>query len=260
MSAPNRSTSLPGYLLIGYGFFCLGLVFSLSHHSPSTSTAVPAPTVEPLPDFAAFKNTSEKKRAFFNYLRPAIDRQNRQLRHMREWLQSQQRQLNAGKPLTPAQLEKLHQLGKQFRLDSTDPRQLVDALVTRADELPAALVLAQAALESAWGTSRFAKEGNNLFGQWCFTPGCGMVPRNRAPGKSHEVQIFSNVGEAIDAYFFNINTHVAYAELRHLRSQARQKQQPLRGSDLAAGLQQYSEQGARYTDKVRTMIRRNQLE
>ena len=119
--------------------------------------------------------------------------------------------------------------------------------------------LAQAANESAWGTSRFATKGNNLFGQWCFSKGCGLVPRGRVEGASHEVAKFSSPFRSVRAYIQNLNRHPTYQELRDIRQEDRRGKDPLSGVDMAAGLLGYSERGQEYVDEIRAMIHYNNL-
>ena len=132
-------------------------------------------------------------------------------------------------------------------------------LLRRADVIPVSLVLAQAANESGWGTSRFARQGNNFFGQWCFEPGCGLVPRDRGAGKKHEVAVFESPRASVEAYIRNLNSHPAYRGLRGIRQQLRSNDQPVTGIALAAGLEKYSERGAEYIEELRAMIRYNDL-
>ena len=129
----------------------------------------------------------------------------------------------------------------------------------RVDIIPASLVLAQAANESAWGTSRFTLEGNNIFGQWCYEEGCGIVPRRRAAGATHEVRRFETIEEAVAAYFVNINTNPVYQYLRELRAQMRVQQLELNPLVLAFGLGRYSERGGNYIDEVQSIIIQNDL-
>ena len=126
--------------------------------------------------------------------------------------------------------------------------------------IPNSLALVQAANESAWGTSRFARDANNYFGQWCFTRGCGLIPANRIEGAHHEVQRFSSPKESVASYLNNLNTHNAYAQLRSIRSNAVKNGEPITGYLLAAGLGKYSERGEAYIEEIRTMIRVNHLE
>jgi Bax protein len=129
----------------------------------------------------------------------------------------------------------------------------------RVDVLPPSLVLAQAANESAWGTSRFALEGNSLFGQWCYVEGCGIVPRRRARGATHEVKSFDSVAGTVRAYFNNINTNQSYEYLRELRADMREEDQPIDSMVLAFGLEPYSQRGDRYVDEVQNIIMQNDL-
>ena len=119
--------------------------------------------------------------------------------------------------------------------------------------------LTQAAMESAWGTSRFAREGNNLFGQWCYQPGCGIVPKRRREGQVHEVASFDVVDAAVASYLRNINSHRAYADLRAARADLRAANQPVTGNAMANHLLRYSERGLDYVEEIQSMIRVNKL-
>jgi Bax protein len=134
-----------------------------------------------------------------------------------------------------------------------------ETLVHRIDAVPPALIIAQAAVESAWGTSRFARHGNALFGQWT-TEGGGLVPKQRRRGAEHEVKSFPTLGRAVDSYLKNLNTHGAYRTFRAMRTAMRNKGLPLDSQTLAAGLALYSEQGVAYVRTLRTVIGKNRLE
>jgi len=111
------------------------------------------------------------------------------------------------------------------------------------DTIPPSLALAQAANESAWGTSRFARQAHNYYGQWCFEKGCGIVPDRRDANKSHEVAAFDSPRESVARYLHNLNSNSA----------------PVTGIALAAGLGKYSERGADYISELRSMIEFNKL-
>lgn len=121
-------------------------------------------------------------------------------------------------------------------------------------------MLAQAAKESGWGTSRFAREGNNYFGIWCFFKGCGVTPLRRDAGRSHEVAIFDSVEQGLRYYIRAINTHVAYDGMRDLRAEKRRNNKALAGVTLASRLERYSERGMAYVREVQSMIRYNGLQ
>ncbi len=119
--------------------------------------------------------------------------------------------------------------------------------------------MAQAANESAWGTSRFAQQGNNLFGIWLFGEGAGLVPEQRPEGATYRVRVFGSLSASVAGYMHNLNRGHAYGKLRRLRARMRRTHQPLDGEVLAQGLLRYSERGAAYVAEIQAMIRHNQL-
>ena len=126
-------------------------------------------------------------------------------------------------------------------------------LYLRVDVLPPALVATQAAIESAWGRSRFAKQGSNYFGHQCYTPGCGIKPKNNQ-NKSVEVRRFDTVGDSVAAYYKNINSHKAYRKLRRTRSELRDNNKPLTAKELIPTLISYSELGKKYLGILRSVL------
>jgi len=135
-----------------------------------------------------------------------------------------------------------------------------DTLLRRVDVIAPSMTLAQAAIESGWGTSRFAREGNALFGQWVWDESAaGIVPAARPEGMSHRIRAFETPLESVVAYIHNLNTHRAYREMRDIREQLRRQGAPINGMTLAEGLEAYSEKGREYIDMVRTMISANDL-
>ena len=119
--------------------------------------------------------------------------------------------------------------------------------------------MAQAANESAWGTSRFAREGKNFFGQWCYTEGCGIIPARRLAGASHEVRRFDSVFDSVEAYIMNLNTFPNYQQLRDIRQQVRQSGRTIDGISLSEGLDSYSSRGDEYIFELQSMIYSNNL-
>ena len=214
-----------------------------------------------IPPFKKIAQTSERKKAFFDYLSPAIEYQNQLIRERRQLLKGIGIKLTQKLPLSSAQQTFMDTLRTRYRIpEESTSLDAVALLLRRVDTLPVSMVLAQAAMESAWGTSRFAREANNLFGQWCFTPGCGLVPTERAEDMNHEVQKFSSIDVAIGAYFLNINSHPSYELTRDIRESMRAKGLPLTGYALVQGLEQYSEHGAKYIESLRRLIRTNNLD
>ncbi|WP_111495766.1 glucosaminidase domain-containing protein [Marinobacter bohaiensis] len=210
----------------------------------------------PLPDFTGYQDTAEKKAAFFSYLYPRIVLANTRILMLRDKLDYAATLETLDEPET----QWLERQADRLRVDAeTGSAEQFEMLKRRLDVLPPSLVMAQAANESAWGTSRFAREGNNLFGQWCFSKGCGLVPLARADGASHEVAAFESPYASIRAYITNINRHDTYRAVRNERELAREEGRFPDGNELARGLIGYSERGAAYVKEIQAMIRHNNL-
>ena len=157
------------------------------------------------------KDVKQKKSAFFGYILPLVEAQNTLIQRKRDKLL--ELKLLGVDEYSRSQRNFLTDLAKEYRLTVSEitPAE-VKQLISRVDQVPASLALAQAAMESAWGTSRFAVQANNLFGQWCYEKGCGLVPLRRNAGSKHEVAKFDSVSDAIKSYLRNINTHRAYSD------------------------------------------------
>jgi Bax protein len=208
------------------------------------------------PDFRAIENTQEKKKAFFDYLLPYIAQANNTILALRHKIIILQEKDHISKK----ERRWLTHVSQEYGLNSSSSELNFAPLLERVDIIPPSLVLAQAANESAWGTSKFARLANNYFGQWCFTLHCGMVPSRRDSGKTHEVQKFTSPYDSVRAYLLNLNTNKHYALLRSIRSELRSQNKPLRGDVLATGLVSYSERGHDYIEDIQAMISMNQLE
>lgn len=253
------------YGLAGYCLLLLGLSLYLTRdHQWPAPPGEAEPIVEEVldptpPDFKAIRDTAERKAAFFAFLLPLVEQENRRLLRIREQLSAISERADTGN-LTQNDLEQLKEWAQRYGVEEGPLEQTLDRLDRRINTLPPSLVLAQAASESAWGTSRFAREGYNYFGQWCFKAGCGIVPKRRLEGAYHEVTRFESVRESVAAYFHNINTHSAYHGLRLLRQEKTARREPFSGHELAGKLNSYSERGAPYIEELRSIMRSNQLE
>ena len=163
--------------------------------------------------------------------------------------------------LSPQDQAMVLELADEYWVDVDDKsfKQVIGELLIKIDEVPPSLVVAQAINESGWGRSRFAREANNLFGMWCYTPGCGLVPERRRANDKHEVKRYASIQASVDEYLRNINRNKAYVELRALRAEQRQRLQPLSGDYLAQGLRRYSSIGAEYVNRIRNIIRTRDL-
>ena len=213
------------------------------------------------PDFSSYPAGIERKTAFINYLYPLIEESNALITKQRETVLALKKQ-TIDSQLSWWQQIQINKLAARYKMDDFDSNSDDDwkKLSTRVNITPPAMALAQAAKESGWGTSRFASEGNNFFGQWCYTKGCGLIPKARQPGKSHEVAVFTSAKASVQAYMLNINTHQAYRELRKIRGKLQKTGKTLSGIDLVEGLNAYSERGSIYVKELRSMIKFNELD
>ncbi len=217
--------------------------------------------VSDIPDFAAYSDVRTKKQEFFNFMLPYIREANEQIRDDRAALLHMRHQLLDGYYLDAAQDEVLDRMARRYRVGATESNaEKLAILLTRVDVVPASLVLAQSANETGWGTSRFARKANNMFGVWCFTEGCGLKPRARDAGLTHEVARYDNVLASVRSYIHTINTNPAYATLRALRAESRTDNLQLCGQTLAEGLTKYSARGEDYVREIQMMIRVNKLQ
>tara|TARA_B100001769_G_C21799765_1_gene435487 strand:- start:17 stop:670 length:654 start_codon:yes stop_codon:yes gene_type:complete len=143
---------------------------------------------------------------------------------------------------------------KQYGIPSKD----LSVLKVRMDEIPVSLALAQAAKETGWGTSRFAQEGNALFGQWTWS-GEGLKPKEADEDKGHKVMKFNVLQASVRAYQRNLNTHKTYRDFRLARAQLRDEDKPLDSIILSQYLDEYAETGQEYVKILRKIIEQNNL-
>ena len=210
-----------------------------------------------LPDFTQIADVRTKKQRFFNFMLPMVEENNARITTIREGVKLLANQ----EQLTNDNKQWLTGLAVEYKVPVPDVHDegFFTRLLSHIDIVPPSLALAQAANESAWGTSRFAREGNNLFGQWCFVKGCGLVPSGRPAGATYEVRVFPSVFDSVKAYMFNLNTHRGYQRFRAIRAKLRTEGEVLLGAVLAEGLQAYSIRGVDYVDELVAMIASNNL-
>jgi Bax protein len=234
--------------------------FAPTHDSIAGFSATPEPIVV-FPDFASISDIDEKKQQFFDFLQDYVRYENSLVSDLRLRLLSYAEIVGDGVPLSGRERQWVIDLAVIYGVEAqtTNDQGLVKELLLSVDVIPASLVLAQAANESAWGTSRFALEGNNIFGQWCFVEGCGIIPKRRIEGATHEVKSFASIEAAIEGYFLNINSHNLYVDFREERARLRRLGLSLNSIELAEGLENYSQRGANYIDEVQTLIYQNNL-
>ena len=131
-------------------------------------------------------------------------------------------------------------------------------LLNKINTIPISLILAQSIIESGWGASRFAQEGNALFGQWTWKNNDGIKPKGNLDA-NFSVKNFESLLDSVNSYILNLNTHPAYKELRKFRTSQNQLNKNLMGYDMANFLEKYAEIGFEYVTKVKSMIKKNRL-
>ena len=202
-------------------------------------------------------DVNQRKALFIKTVLPLVLRANEEIQAQRYRLQAIAAGRGNGDTLAGPDKAFLADLFEAYDLlDSND----IDELLRRVDTLPASLALAQAAEESGWGTSRFARQGNAVFGQRTFGGTRGIVPLRRPDGRRFKVRAFNGLYASVRSYMRNLNTHFAYAPLRRLRARLNARGRMVRGLELANSLQRYSERGGHYVDTIRTIIRVNKLQ
>ena len=216
-------------------------------------------------ELTRIKNSKIKKELFFSTLLPPILKVNETIRQDRKRLKKIVLKLTIGANVSEPEYYWLTQKLVHYKVKIRDVQDFVDRtgdildeLLTRMNIIPPELALAQAAQESGWGTSRFAQQGNALYGQWTWGNGCGMVPAQRAKGKTHRMKCFKYIIEAVDSYMLNLNTHKAYTALRQERRVFRDDQ-IIDVIPLVETLTNYSEEGQAYVEKIKNIIRVNKL-
>lgn len=219
--------------------------------------AVPRLFLTSLPaDWGQRQSTGQRKRLFLEALLPLILGANESIWAKRERLLEAMRRRAEGETLEWSERAWLNSLAEDY---GTGAGQL-EELLRRVDIIPPALALAQAAAESGWGTSRFARKGNALFGQRTWTQGAGLVPARRESGERHEVKTFEALPGSVAAYMKNLNRHPAYAAFRAKRAWMRESRGTINGYELAGTLNRYSEARRDYIEILRAIMRVNGLE
>lgn len=200
--------------------------------------------------------SEERKAAFFLMMTPHIVLANHLMGLKRQRLMHIHQK---GANVTPGDLAFVLDLAERLRVEDPLGAAGRAELLKRVDVIPTSLALAQAATESGWGTSRFARQGNALFGVWTWSESAGIIPNDRVQGATHAVKAYESLLESVTHYMDNLNRHAAYEELRQMRANYRAQGTPPEGSTLAGGLIAYSERREVYVEELRSIIRVNNL-
>jgi Bax protein len=196
------------------------------------------------------ENVKKRKEFFIQIVLPLIIQENNNIRLDRKTLFNIINKSNN----TPSEKKWLEKKYKQYGVNSRD----LSVLKIRMDEIPTSLAIAQAAKETGWGTSRFAQEGNALFGQWTWS-GEGLKPKKAEEGKGHKVMKFNVLQASVRAYQRNLNTHSTYKDFRKARAEFRDLNKPLDSIELSTHLNKYAETGNQYVEVLQKIITQNKL-
>lgn len=221
---------------------------------------VPRVFMSRLPESMPNLETRQKKRLFTAIMLPLVLRANELILQDRAHALNLFERLDNGEQLEPLEKSWLVRLASEYRIPAEDVTHLNRTeLLKRVDAIPPSLAIAQAVIESGWGTSRFAQAGNALYGQWVWgnRPGVGIVPEGREDGETHRIRRFDYLIQSVQGYARNLNTHNAYQTLRQRRAGARDSGEPAGGNQLAGTLTAYSQRGEDYTHDLRRIIRVN---
>ena len=201
-------------------------------------------------DLDEIKNTQLKKETFIKIVLPLVVAENEKILDDKIKL----KRISSKKMTTDKEKSWLRLKLREYKVKNSD----IAELNKRMDIIPASIALAQAAKESGWGTSRFALEGNAIFGQWTWT-GQGIEPLNKGKHEGHKILRFPILRASVKAYKNNLNTHKGYSEFREKRHSLRKRNKSIRGLELTDTLDRYAQTGKEYTDILEQIIKQNDL-
>ncbi len=205
-------------------------------------------------EYYKMKATIKKQNYFFDYLYPHIENANRAILEEREFLLSIKGRNDLDEE--SQEIDRLTKIARKYGV--LNPYDF-DKLLKKVDIVPPSQALAQAAVESGWGTSRFTKLGNNLFGHWTFGK-IGIMPLKRDANAKHLVRIFKSFEDSIAAYMLNLNRTKAYFQFRNKRLELRNNEKKITGIVLSQTMINYSQIRERYLKILKNVIRKNSLQ
>jgi Bax protein len=200
---------------------------------------------------ANLDNIGDRKKLFIKVILPLIIYENNQILQDRNYLN----QISREKSLSEQEIVWLDKKFKEYKVNTNE----IEELKKRMDVIPPSLAIAQAAYETGWGTSRFAMEGNSLYGARTWKKGKGIVPNDRGEEQKFEVLSFKIIRASISSYKKNLNTHQSYSEFRKVRAIQRKEKNRVFGLELSQYLNKYSEIGDVYVQRLKKIMEQNSL-
>ncbi len=216
--------------------------------SPSFAAGFPSSYYE-------IRDIKKQKEVFLNHLYKLIKKENEKILEDRKLIKNILLNNIFNINNVSNNFSKLLKLHQKYKIKSIYSK---EEFLKKVDIIPPSLALAQAAVESGWGKSRFVKEANNIYGHWTFGEK-GIIPEKREKNKKHKIRIFSSLQNSVSAYMLNLNTHRAYHLFRTTRFQLRKQNQNPTGSKLSSTMKNYSEIGDQYLKLLTNLINKQKL-
>ena len=201
---------------------------------------------------------NQKKKQFVKTVLPLIINENQKILSNRNDLIILRAKLTENNSLNNYELNKLRKISKKYKIefDNEHKMEIIDKLLLRIEIIPNSIVLAQAAIESGWGSSRFAQEYNALFGEYTYDNSKGVVPLERKNGDTHLIKAFNSYNNSVTSYFNNINSHYAYEDFREIRNIMRERNNFSNINLLVERLNTYAED-ENYIKTIKQVIKTN---
>ena len=203
----------------------------------------------------------DNKKKFVRTVLPLIINENQKILSVRNNLLLLKNKLSSNYSLNKSELQILKKLSKNHKIKFNNSHKLdvINNLLKKVDIIPNSIVLAQAAIESGWGSSRFAQDFNALFGEYTYDSNKGVIPLERANGENHLIKAFNSYNSSVESYFNNINSHYAYEQFRELRKVMRERNNFSNVTLLVDKLDTYAED-ENYIQTIRSVIKNNNFE
>ncbi len=208
-----------------------------------------------------FDYLSKSKKEFVKKVLPIIINENQNILITRNFVDSLKVKLNKFKTLNNNEISKLNNIASKYNIEYANKHKLdlIEEILLKVDVIPNSIALAQAAIESGWGQSRFALEYNALFGEYTYDPNKGVIPLKRDLGDKHFIKAFSSYDNSVSSYFNNINSHDAYVNFRTVRNVMRSKNNFSNIYLLVNNLNTYAEDN-NYVNTLKAVIEKNNFD
>ena len=205
-----------------------------------------------------FDYLDSNKKEFVKTVLPIIINENQNILMTRSFVENLKNKLETFRTLEKKEIRTLNDIAKKYNINFSKKHKLdlVNEILSNVDVIPNSIVLAQAAIESGWGSSRFAREHNALFGEYTYDTEKGVIPLNRDTGKTHLIKSFNSIDSSVNSYFNNINSHYAYREFRDIRKIMRDKNNFSDVYLLVSKLETYAAD-SNYINTIKSVIEKN---